>query len=125
MDKQLLKAYIRTVVEDEVKRVLPQMISEIVNSGLPLSSEPTYAQTKPVKQAPVRKANFASLKETLDFSDMMTDRGDFVASTRNLKVPTPVSNTPLPEHLVERADPDVVNAMKRDYSALLKAMKVT
>jgi len=123
MDKQLLKAYIRTVLEDELKRVLPQMISEIVNSGLP--SEPTYAQNKPVKQAPVRKPNFASLKETLDFSDMMTDRGDFVASTRNLKVPTPVSNTPLPEHLVERADPDVVNAMKRDYSALLKAMKVT
>jgi hypothetical protein len=31
MDKQLLKAYIRTIVEEEVSRILPQMLSEAVS----------------------------------------------------------------------------------------------
>jgi dephospho-CoA kinase len=41
MDRQLLKAYIRTIVEEEVQRILPEMLSEAVSQVKRLSENTT------------------------------------------------------------------------------------
>jgi hypothetical protein len=114
MDKQLLKAYIRTIVEDEVKRVLPEMLSEAVteikqlqeNSQLPRASSPKAASsTKP-------KIDRTRLAEMMNLS---YDGETLSASTDSIR---------LPEGTPRDADPKIVQAITKDYSQLMKAMKI-
>ena len=48
MDKQLLKAYIRTIVEEEVSRILPQMLSEAVSEIKQLKEKILQANTEKI-----------------------------------------------------------------------------
>lgn len=107
MDKQLLKAYIRTIVEEEVKRLLPEMLSEAVSEIKQLSETKTSAP-QPKKPAIDR----GRLAELMGISyDGQTLR----ATTGNMTVP-------LPENAPRDVDPEVIKAVTKDYSALMKKM---
>lgn len=108
MDKQLLKAYVRTIVEDEVKRVLPEMLSEAVSEIKQLreNSQPTKAtSSKP-------KIDRARLVEMMD---LKYDGETLSAATDGIR---------LPEGTPRDADPKIVQAITKDYSQLMKAMKI-
>lgn len=108
MDKQLLKAYIRTIVEEEVKRLLPEMLAEAVSEIKQLSEQ------KPAVQSKKPSIDRNRLAELMGVSyDGQTLR----ATTNNM-------GTPLPENMPRDVDPEVVKAVTRDYSQLMKAMKI-
>ena len=108
MDKQLLKAYIRTIVEDEVKRVLPNMLAEAVQEVKQLTENvPTKQKTE---KSPVDKKRLAELMG-------ITYDGNTLTATTN--------NIPLPNNAPRDVDPEVINAVTKDYSALMKKMGLT
>lgn len=111
MDKTLLKAYIRTIVEEEVKRILPEMLGEAV------------AQVKSMQQ--VNETNTSTARPKMDRSKLaalmgLERHGDTLsATTQNMVLP---ENIP---HHVNLNDPSVkpaVEAITKDYSALMKKM---
>lgn len=106
MDKQLLKAYIRTIVEEEVSRILPQMLSEAV------------AQVKQLKEntAATPQKSGIDRKRFAELMEVSQDRDTIRATTDMMR---------LPEGTPRDADPEVVKAITKDYSAIMKAMKIT
>ena len=105
MDKQLLKAYIRTIVEEEVQRILPQMLSEAVS------------EIKQIKQ--LQETSSSPKKPQLDRNRLaqmmgMSYDGQTLSATTN--------SMPLPENAPRDVDPAVINAVTKDYSALMKKM---
>jgi hypothetical protein len=112
MDKQLLKAYIKVVVEEEVKRLLPEMLAEAVQQIK--SAQPTA--TKPITEAAKSKIDRSRLAALMGL-EYDRDGGTLSASTNHMAVP-PTAAPP-------DVDPSIVNAITKDYSALMKAMKLT
>jgi hypothetical protein len=112
MDKTLLKAYIRTIVEEEIKRVLPELLGEAISEikQLKESTDPSTAhQPKPTFDR-------GRLAELMGIS---YDGETLSAMGGNMNVS--------PTHRVSpnQGPPEVVNAINRDYSELMKAMKLT
>lgn len=110
MDKTLLKAYIRTIVEEEVKRLLPEMLAEAV-------AEVKSLQETTQKPATATKPKFsrAQLAEMMG----LERHGDtVVATTKNVGPVMPK----IPAGYTE--DNPAVQAINKDYSALMKAMKL-
>lgn len=103
MDKQLLKAYIRTIVEEEVQRILPQMLSEAVNQVKKLS-ENTQPTSLPSKKSIDRKR----LAELIGYD------GDTINAT--------TAAVPLPANAPRDVDPEVIKAVTKDYSAVMKKL---
>jgi hypothetical protein len=103
MDKTLLKAYIRTIVEEEVKRILPEMLSEAVAEVKALQES---------KTAPVAKSKFsrAQLAEMMG----LERHGDTIMAKTG-----PVMAAP-PQGVSE--DNPAFQAINKDYSALMKKM---
>jgi hypothetical protein len=110
MDKQLLKAYIRTIVEEEVKRILPELLTEAVQQVKSLT-ENTAAPA-----APAQTFDRARLRELLNID---YDGDTLRATTSNLNTPPTMADVPA------NAAPDVVKALTRDYSTLMKKMGLT
>ena len=107
MDKQLLKAYIRTIVEEEVERVLPKLLGEAVAEVKQLSEN---RSTPPQAKKPsIDRGRLAELMG-------VTYDGETLKATTN--------SIPLPENAPRDVDPEVVKAVTRDYSQLMKAMKL-
>ena len=111
MDKTLLKAYIRTIVEEEVNRILPELLGEAI------------AQIKGTQQ--VNETVASPNKPKLDRSKLaalmgLERQGDTItATTKNMALP---ENIP---HGVDLNNPSVkpaVEAITKDYSALMKKM---
>jgi hypothetical protein len=105
MDKTLLKAYIRTIVEEEVKRILPEMLSEAV-------AEVKALQENKSPSASTAKSKFsrAQLAEMMG----LERHGDtIVAKTGNVMAAPPQGMT---------EDNPVFQAINKDYSALMKKM---
>jgi hypothetical protein len=114
MDKALFRAYVkelaRETVQEEVKKLLPKLLEEAV------------AEIKSVQQStasasePKKKMSRSQLMEMMGLEQF----GDtFVASTKNM-------NTPImapPPGLTE--DNPAVQAVNKDYSAVMKAMGLT
>jgi hypothetical protein len=102
MDKTLLKAYIRTLVEEEVVRVLPKLLSEAVQQVKQITE--TTAPT-PTGAAPVRKFSQTAL------ADMMGLKydGETLHATSASPHEPPGSE-------------DIKKIIGRDYSALMKKM---
>lgn len=107
MDKQLLKAYIRTIVEEEVQRILPEMLSEAVSQVKRLSENTVSQTTKTVKPSIDRRR----LAELIGY-----DGDTLVANT---------GVVPLPSNAPKDVDPEIVNAVTKDYSQLMKKLKLT
>lgn len=106
MDKQLLKAYIRTIVEEEVQRILPQMLSEAVNQVKQLK-ETVQPQTKSQK-SPIDRKRLAEL--------IGYDGDTLVANT---------GVVPLPVNAPSDVSPEVIHAVTKDYSELMKKLKLS
>lgn len=111
MDKQLLKAYIKTIVEDEVKKILPELLAEAVGEIKQLSESKdttTPKRTKPL----VDRSRLAELM------GISYDGETLMANTKSMVVP-------LPENAPKDVDPEVVKAVTKDYSAMMKKMGLT
>jgi hypothetical protein len=109
MDKTLFKAYVRELVketvEDEVRKILPKVLGEAVQEVKSLQeSTPVMAQKS--------KLDRSKLAELMG----LERHGDtIVASTKNMgQIMTP------PPGL--SADDPTVQAINKDYSALMKKM---
>lgn len=111
MDKTLLKAYIRTIVEEEVKRILPELLGEAV------------AQVKSIQQ--VNETASAPTRPKMDRSKLaammgLERIGDTIsATTKNMVMP---ENIPQGVDLNNPSVKPAVEAITRDYSALMKKM---
>jgi hypothetical protein len=104
MDKQLLKAYIRTIVEEEVKRVLPELLGEAVQQVKQLS------ESKQVSSQPAKKFSRGELAQMMGIDyDGETLRATGVSSHASSDIPP---GTP----------PEIKQALTRDYSQLMKKM---
>lgn len=106
MDKQLLKAYIRTIVEEEVERILPKMLSEAVNEVKRIT-ENTSTPSKVQKQ-PFDKRRLAQ---------MIGYDGETITAT--------TAAIPLPENAPRDVDEKIVEAVTKDYSAMMKKLGLT
>jgi hypothetical protein len=109
MDRQLLKAYIRTIVEEEVKRVLPELLAEAVVEIKQLSEN----KTQPPQKKPTLDRGRLS-----ELMGLTYDGETLRATTNNMAVP-------LPENAPRDVDPEVVKAVTKDYSQLMKKLKLT
>lgn len=111
MDKTLLKAYIRTIVEEEVKKILPDLLSEAV---MEIKQAQLTESSAPVKKSP--SLDRGRLAELLNIS---YDGETLRAGTNNINV------NRVPEDHGGNVNPVVKQALNRDYSALMKAMNLT
>jgi hypothetical protein len=113
MDKALFRAYVkelaRETVQEEVKKLLPKLLGEAV-------AEIKSSQQSASVVEPKKKMSRSQLMEMMGLEQF----GDtFVASTKNM-------NTPImapPPGLAE--DNPAVQAVNKDYSAVMKAMGLT
>lgn len=106
MDKTLFKAYVRELVketvEEEVRKVLPRLLDEAVREVKSLhESAPTVSKTK------IDRTKLAAMMGLERLGDTI------VASTKNVA-------PPLPPGITE--DNPAVQAINKDYSALMKKM---
>jgi hypothetical protein len=106
MDKQLLKAYIKTIVEDEVKRLLPEMLSEAVNEVRQLSES-----TRPATPSTKKPFDRKQLAQMIGY-----DGETITATTRAV---------PLPSNAPTDVDEKIVNAVTKDYSSMMKKLGLT
>ena len=98
------------MVEDEVKRILPEMLAEAVAEVKQLS------ETKqPAPQSKKSKIDRGRLAELMGVS---YDGETLRATTNNMAAS-------LPESTLRDVDPEVVKAVTRDYSEVMKALKLT
>jgi hypothetical protein len=107
MDKQLLKAYIRTIVEEEIERLVPKLIKEhlTLSPSAQLVAETTATTEKP-------KMNRTELAALLG----ITRDGDMLrASTGNFAAP---SQGIAPQGVA----PEVAAALNKDYSQMMKTI---
>lgn len=107
MDKKLLKAYIRTIVEEEVERILPKMIKEQFQLAADSNLVSESTTKKGATKAPFSRNELASLLGISREGDTLR------ATTSGIR-----ENHNIPANV-----PDYVeDAITRDYSALMKAM---
>jgi hypothetical protein len=106
MDKKLLKAYIRTIVEEEVERLFPKLIKEYVSTANTLVSE---AAVTPTEKPKLNRNELAGLLG-------ITRQGDTLrATTGNLGVgSTNIAPPGVP--------PELAAALNKDYSQMLRDM---
>jgi ribosomal protein S3AE len=119
MDKALFRAYVKELVKEQieesvekaVKKILPEILGEAV-------AEIKQTQVKPVNETAIAKQKLSrsQLAQMMGLERL----GDTITATA--KNVGPVIPT-VPEGI----DPNnpVVQAINKDYSALMKAMKLT
>jgi len=110
MDKQLLKAYIRTIVEEEVKRILPELLSEAVAEVKQLSEQTTRPSAQP--------------KPKLDRSKLAAMMGIEYDGQTLRATSTDKVHGRLPDDVPPDVNPEVVKAINKDYSQLMKTMGI-
>lgn len=110
MDKQLLKAYIRTIVEEEIQRVVPQMLSEAVSEIKKIKQLQENTGTSLPSKPKIERSRLAEMM------GMTYDGETLNATTRAV---------PLPENAPRDVDPEVIKAVTKDYSAVMKKLGLT
>jgi hypothetical protein len=115
MDKQLLKAYIKVLVEEEVKRVLPELLGEAVREIKTLSEN-----ARPVMSASTRPKPALDRGRLAELMGITRDGDTIMATTGGLSESAPAIVGDVTE-----GQKEVLDAMNRDYSHLMKAMKIT
>ena len=104
MDKTLFKAYVRTIVEEEVKKILPNLLAEAVSEIKQLSESTSPSQTQQ--------------KPQLDRSRLAELMGiDYDGETLHARGPS--STTFVNPNA---APPEITEKINRDYSQLMKKM---
>jgi hypothetical protein len=109
MDKQLLKAYVRTLVEDEIRRVLPEILGEAISELKQLKENTTVAHAPAQPQKPkVDRAKLAQMMG-LDYD-----------GTTLMATSTDAIKTRLPENAPIDVDKKVLDAITKNYSQEMK-----
>lgn len=127
MDKTLLKAYIRTIVEEEVKKILPEMLAEAVAEVKKLQPVNEVSAAPASKKPAIDKKRLAELIGM----DYNREEGTLTATTAGLSglrgnTITAKDSAGNPVELPANAVPtEVVDAINRDYSQLMKKMKLS
>lgn len=130
MDRQLLKAYLKVMVEEEVKRLLPELLAEAI-------AEIKQATPLVEQSHPKPKVDRARLAELMGI-DYDRDSGTLRAGASAMSnsafssfgTDTPTMLTTKDEagntrHIpANQVDPTVVNALTKDYSELMKRLKL-
>ena len=123
MDKQLFKAYVRTIVEEEVKKILPELLGEAVREIKQLSESTT--KVMPQQQLKKPTIDRSRLAELMGIS---YDGETIRATTEGLSSPHTLTGMDAAGNKVQvpasDVNPEVVSALTRDYSQLMKAMKI-
>jgi hypothetical protein len=104
MDKTLLKAYIRTIVEEEVERIVPKMLAEAVREIKSLNENTT-------RKPPLDKARLSELL------NLKYDGESLSATTDSIILPEDVPTA--------TANPEIVAVINRDYSEVMKKLNLT
>jgi hypothetical protein len=114
MDKQLLKAYIRTIVEEEVEKAVLKTLSEAIAE---------IRATSPTKKPTITE----QAKPTIDRGRLAALLGlDYDRTSGTLTATsTGLPNNNLPVNASTSVPQEVQTALTRDYSALMKAMNLT
>lgn len=122
MDKQLLKAYIRTIVEEEVQRILPEMLSEAVREIKKVQNINENARSMETVKPKIDRNRLAELMGI----DYDRQSGTITATTSNMPktVATMDSAGNRIEIPADRVDPTVMQAITKDYSEIMKKMKL-
>lgn len=109
MDKALFRAYVRELVkemvEEEVGKVLPKLLGEAV------AEIKTLQESRTVTPQPKQKLDRSKLAQMMGLERLGEDT--IVASTKNMITNLPPNVTP---------DNPAVQAINKDYSAVMKAM---
>jgi len=111
MDKKLFKAYIRTIVEEEVERILPKLLSEAVSQVKAVNennSTPTPVQEKPT----LDRSRLAAMMGLEYDGDTIRAMGGSVIGGTNFVDPN-------------AAPPEITNKINRDYSEHMKKLNLT
>ena len=121
MDKQLFKAYVRTIVEEEVKKILPELLGEAVREIKQLT-ESTKVTSQQPKKPTIDRGRLAELM------GISYDGETIRATTEGLSSPQVLTAMDSAGNKVQVSasdvNPNVVSALTRDYSQLMKAMKI-
>lgn len=122
MDKQLLKAYIRTIVEEEVQRILPEMLSEAVREIKKVQNINETARSMESVKPKIDRNRLAELMGI----DYDRQSGTITATTSNM--PKTVATMDAAGNRIEipadKVDPTVMQAITKDYSEIMKKMKL-
>jgi hypothetical protein len=110
MDKALFRAYVKELVkeavEEEVKKVLPKLLGEAV------AEVKSIQESAPTTSKPKSTLSRAQLAEMMG----LTRVGDTIIATSDKVMPTP------PRGVQE--DNPAFQAINKDYSAMMKALKL-
>lgn len=106
MDKALFRAYVRELVNEEVKKILPKLLEEAVMEVKNIQENKMVATAQP-KQ----KMDRAKLAELMGLERL--DQETLVASTKNIGIPVQ-TNVP--------SDNPALQAINKDYSGIMKKM---
>lgn len=115
MNKTLLKAYIRTIVEEEIRRVLPELLNEAVSEIKQLKESVTPTQSAQPKQTFDRGKLAQLMGISYDGETISAMGGNVPMGAMDPRSSARATSGP----------PEVVSAINRDYSELMKAMKLT
>jgi hypothetical protein len=136
MDKTLLKAYIRTIVEEEIERLVPKMLGEAINEikaakGTTINETTTSITATTSKKPTIDKARLAHLLG-IDY-----DRENGVITAGVTSKPSMVDSPDMPGMVMgldsagnkipipkNKVSSEVLDAINRDYSQLVKQMKL-
>lgn len=105
MDKQLLKAYIRTIVEEEVERLVPKMLKEHLSQ---IPSHQLVSETTTERPQMNRSELAALLGITRDGDMLRASTGNFAAPGARIAPPG--------------VSADVAAALNKDYSQMMKTI---
>jgi len=110
MDKTLFKAYVRTIVEEEVRKILPDILNEAV-------VEIKKTQLTESSSSPVDKKPSIDRSRMAELLGITRDGDTLRAETNNINR--------VPQDRIGKVNSAVEEAINRDYSDLMKAMKIT
>lgn len=118
MDKALFRAYVKELVKEQigesvekaVRKILPEILSEAVSEIKNINESAT---TKPA-------AKKLSREQLASMMGLTRDGDTFTASTSTMPVELPPNADPN-----SPAVKGAVDAITKDYSSLMKAMKIT
>lgn len=120
MDKRLFKAYIKTIVEEEVERLLPKMIKEHVSKYI---AENVHTAPSPIVEN--RSDRQSVMSEVIKndvrsrYMQLMSSGDDPDDQTITM---TGVNN--YPPNVNSREYASVVDAVNKNYSDIMKALKL-
>lgn len=128
MDKKLLKAYIKVLVEEEVQRILPKLLAEAVSEVK--AAKPMVESTTPTPKPKLDRGRLAELmgldydreNGTLRAGVPVHEFSSEAGPGMVMGVDSQGNKIPIPANKVA---PEALEAITKDYSEIMKRMKLS